>query len=48
MDDDLATDVAPYRSAQDTLNLPHAVELPRDLVERVLAVLVDRRAAEAR
>jgi uncharacterized protein YdhG (YjbR/CyaY superfamily) len=44
MDDDLAAALAPYRSAKDTMNLPHAVDLPRELVERVIGVLVDRHA----
>jgi uncharacterized protein YdhG (YjbR/CyaY superfamily) len=45
MDDELAADVAPYRSAKDAMNLPHAVALPRELVERVVEVLVGRRRA---
>jgi uncharacterized protein YdhG (YjbR/CyaY superfamily) len=43
-DDDLAKAVAPYRSAKDAMNLPHAAELPRELVERVIGLLVDRHA----
>jgi hypothetical protein len=38
--------VAGYRSAKDAMNLPHARPLPRDLVARVLAVLVARRTAD--
>jgi uncharacterized protein YdhG (YjbR/CyaY superfamily) len=45
MDDDLAAEVAPYRSAKDAMNLPHAVALPRELVERVIRALLDRRRA---
>ena len=45
MDAELAHAVAPYRSAKDAMNLPHAVEVPRELVERVVGVLVERRTA---
>jgi uncharacterized protein YdhG (YjbR/CyaY superfamily) len=44
MDDDLADAVAPYRSAKDAMNLPYAVDLPRELVERVIGALADRHA----
>jgi uncharacterized protein YdhG (YjbR/CyaY superfamily) len=46
LDDDLTAEVAPYRSAKDAMNLPHAVDLPRELVERVVGVLAGRRRAE--
>ncbi len=41
----LAEDVAPYRAATDTMRLPLNREIPYDLVERVVAVLLERRAA---
>jgi uncharacterized protein YdhG (YjbR/CyaY superfamily) len=44
MDDDLAAEVAPYRSAQEAMSLPHGAALPRELVERVIALLADRHA----
>jgi uncharacterized protein YdhG (YjbR/CyaY superfamily) len=35
--------VAPYRGTKDGMKLPHGEPLPRELVARVVAVLVDRR-----
>jgi uncharacterized protein YdhG (YjbR/CyaY superfamily) len=44
----LADEVAPYRAAADTMRLPLAAEIPYELVERVVAALVDRRTADQR
>jgi uncharacterized protein YdhG (YjbR/CyaY superfamily) len=44
----LATEVAPYRSRTDTMRLPLAAGIPFDLVQRVVGVMVDRRAAQER
>ena len=44
MDDDLAREVAPYRGAKDAMRLPYADPIPYDLVERVVAAMVRRRA----
>jgi uncharacterized protein YdhG (YjbR/CyaY superfamily) len=45
LDGPLADEVAPYRSETDTMRLPLNGEIPYGLVGRVVAVLVDRRAA---
>lgn len=47
MDDELAAAVAPFRSAKDAMDLPHARPVPRELVERVVGVLVSRRSGDA-
>jgi uncharacterized protein YdhG (YjbR/CyaY superfamily) len=41
----LAAEVAPYRGAKDALQLPLRGPIPYGLVGRVVAVLVERRAA---
>ena len=41
----LAAEVAPYRGAKDAMHLPLAKPIPYGLVGRVVAVLVERRAA---
>ena len=46
MDDDLARDVAPYRGTESTLRLPLDA-LPFDLLERVLAAMVEQRRRAA-
>jgi uncharacterized protein YdhG (YjbR/CyaY superfamily) len=43
LDGDLAEEVAPYRAATDTMQLKYARPIPYDLVERVLAVMLQRR-----
>jgi uncharacterized protein YdhG (YjbR/CyaY superfamily) len=43
----LADDVAPYRAATDTMRLPFGREIPDGLVERVVAVMVEQRRAQA-
>jgi len=43
LDDDLAAEVAPYRAATDTMQLKYARPIPYDLVERVLAAMLQRR-----
>ncbi|WP_091540736.1 iron chaperone [Modestobacter sp. DSM 44400] len=48
MDDELAAAVAPYRSAKNAMNLPHAVALPRELLARVIGVLVERQGTSER
>ncbi len=45
LDDALERDVAPYRGAKDTMRLPHTEPLPAALVQRVVAVLLERRRA---
>ena len=44
MDDELARAVAPYRAAKDTMQLKYAEPIPDELVERVVAAMVRRRA----
>jgi uncharacterized protein YdhG (YjbR/CyaY superfamily) len=44
MDDELATQVEPYRGAKDALQLRYDRPVPYDLVERVVGVLLDRRS----
>jgi uncharacterized protein YdhG (YjbR/CyaY superfamily) len=39
----LEDEVAPYRAAKDTVQFPHDQPRPIDLVERLLAALVDMR-----
>jgi uncharacterized protein YdhG (YjbR/CyaY superfamily) len=41
----LAAEVAPYRGAKDAMQLPLREPIPYGLVGRVVAVLVERRAA---
>jgi uncharacterized protein YdhG (YjbR/CyaY superfamily) len=43
LDGDLAEAVAPYRAATDTMQLTYARPIPYDLVERVVAVLLQQR-----
>ena len=45
LDGPLAEEVAPYRTETDTMRLPLNKDIPYALVERVVGVLVDRRAA---
>ena len=42
-DGELEAEVAPRRSGQDTVRLPHAAPFPRELVVRVVQALLDRR-----
>jgi uncharacterized protein YdhG (YjbR/CyaY superfamily) len=42
----LAEAVAPYRAATDTMRLPLGREIPFELVERVVAVMVEQRKAQ--
>jgi uncharacterized protein YdhG (YjbR/CyaY superfamily) len=42
----LAEAVAPYRAATDTMRLPLGREIPTELVERVVAVMVEQRRAQ--
>lgn len=42
-DGSLEAEVAPFRSAKDTLKFPLSAPLPGDVVDRVLARLVDER-----
>jgi uncharacterized protein YdhG (YjbR/CyaY superfamily) len=46
LDGALADDVAPYRAVTDTMRLPLSEEIPAELVQRVVAVLVERRTAQ--
>ena len=48
LDGALAQEVAPYRAATDTMRLPLGREIPYGLVERVVAVMVEQRAARDR
>jgi uncharacterized protein YdhG (YjbR/CyaY superfamily) len=48
LDGALAQEVAPYRAATDTMRLPLGREIPDGLVERVVAVMVEQRAARDR
>jgi uncharacterized protein YdhG (YjbR/CyaY superfamily) len=43
-DDTLAREIAPYRDAKSTLRFPYGKPIPYDLVERLVALLVARRA----
>ena len=43
LDAELEAQVAPYRGTKDALKLPHAQPLPRELLARVVEVLVERR-----
>jgi hypothetical protein len=43
LDAELDAEVAPFRGTKDTMRLPHSRPLPRDLVARVVGVLVERR-----
>ena len=48
LDGALAQEVAPYRAATDTMRLPLGRDIPDGLVERVVAVMVEQRAARDR
>lgn len=48
LDGDLAAEVAPYRAATDTMQLRYSRPIPYGLVERVVAVLLQRRRAAER
>jgi uncharacterized protein YdhG (YjbR/CyaY superfamily) len=39
----LAEEVAPYRAAKDTMHLKYSRPIPYDLVERVVAVMLEQR-----
>ncbi len=41
-DGGLESDVAPYRTATDTVRFPYNKTIPYDLVERIVVALVDR------
>jgi uncharacterized protein YdhG (YjbR/CyaY superfamily) len=43
LDAELEAAVAPYRGTKDSMRLPHAQPLPRELLARVVGVLVERR-----
>lgn len=43
MDGELAAQVEPYRGAEDAMQLRYDRPVPHDLVERVIAVLLERR-----
>jgi uncharacterized protein YdhG (YjbR/CyaY superfamily) len=45
LEPELDAEVEPYRGTKDTMKLPHSEPLPRELVARVVGVLVDRRRA---
>ncbi|WP_116449467.1 iron chaperone [Blastococcus litoris] len=45
MDGELAGEVEPYRGAKDAMQLRYDRPVPYDLVERVVAVLLERRRA---
>jgi uncharacterized protein YdhG (YjbR/CyaY superfamily) len=47
MDVELAAAVAPYRVATDTMQLKYAHPIPYDLVERVMAAILQRRTGSA-
>jgi uncharacterized protein YdhG (YjbR/CyaY superfamily) len=47
MDEDLAREVAPYRGAKDAMQLRYDQPIPYELVERVVAVLLQRRRDDA-
>ena len=44
-DEPLESEVAPYRSAKDSLTLPHDREIPYDLIRRLTRAIVADRAA---
>jgi uncharacterized protein YdhG (YjbR/CyaY superfamily) len=46
MDDELAARVEPYRGAKDAMQLRYDRPVPYDLVEQVLAVLLERRRTD--
>ena len=48
LDGELAEAVAPYRAAKDTMQLKYAEPIPYDLVERLTAVILERRLDGAR
>jgi uncharacterized protein YdhG (YjbR/CyaY superfamily) len=43
---ELAAEVEPYRGAKDAMHLRYDRPIPYELVERVVAVMVDHRAAQ--
>ena len=43
LDPELEAEVAPLRSGQDTVRLPHAAPLPRELLVRLVQAMADRR-----
>ncbi len=45
LDGELEAEIAPYRSAKDSVNFPYAKPIPYDLIERVTAAIVTKRAA---
>ncbi|WP_395246003.1 iron chaperone [Agromyces sp. MMS24-K17] len=44
-DGELEADIAPWRAAKDTVNLPHDRDLPIELIRRITQLVVDRQAA---
>ncbi|MCA0329242.1 MAG: DUF1801 domain-containing protein [Actinobacteria bacterium] len=42
----LETDVEPYRSSKDTVNIKHTEPLPEQLVSRIAAAVVEMRGGE--
>jgi len=48
MDDELAAAVAPYRASTDTMQLKYSRPIPYDLLERVMAAILQRRTDGAR
>lgn len=45
LDDALEAEIAPYRAAKDTVRFPLRQPLPFDLIDRLMAVLVERHAS---
>ena len=43
VDEEFDAAVAPYRGTKDSMRLPYSRPLPRDLVVRVVQILVERR-----
>lgn len=46
-DDEFEREVAPYRAAKDAVHLPYDQPLPRDLVTRIVSLLVQRHSQSA-
>lgn len=46
LDGDLERDLAPYRAATETARFPYRQAIPYDLIERLVAELVDRLVTE--
>lgn len=46
LEGDLERDLGPYRAATDTVRFPYRQTIPYDLIERLVAALVDRAVAE--